>query len=75
MLEIYQKLQVVFHWQTKELIILQPIPEHINPAPHMEVIDTKLFISTALERLECQSPLLRDLAYRSLKAVIKHLNL
>lgn len=49
------------------------IPKTLRPAPHLEITNLPLFITTALTRLESNSPLLRGIAERNLMAVINTL--
>jgi hypothetical protein len=72
-LEIHQQLKTMCSLSTRELQPTISLPERIQPAPHMEIINPHLFITTALHRLESDSPRLRGVAERALKAVIKAL--
>jgi hypothetical protein len=47
-----------------------PLPATLTPAPHMEILDVHQFITTSLTRLESESPRLRGIAERVLRALI-----
>lgn len=70
MLEIYQALQAHCPFSTRDPEPTIALPATLHPAPHLEIINPQLFITTALLRLESDSPRLRVLAERTLKAVI-----
>lgn len=73
-LEINQYFKTMCSLSTRELQPTIWLPERIQPAQYMEIINPHLFITTALYRLESDSPRLRGIAERSLKAVINTLN-
>jgi len=59
-------------WQCHQ----QPLeyPESIQPREHMLIIDVPKFVTTHLQRLESESPLLRRIAEGNLKALKNILN-
>lgn len=69
-LELYQAFKTICNLETKELAPTIKLPEQLNPAPHMEIINPNLFITTALNRLSSSSPRLRGISERMLKAFI-----
>lgn len=73
-LELYQAFQAVCSLDTRDIQPTIRLPAHLSPAPHMEIINPNLFITTSLNRLSGTSPLLRSISERMLKAAIKVLN-
>ncbi|RTL03622.1 hypothetical protein EKK58_12570 [Candidatus Dependentiae bacterium] len=73
-LELYTAFQAICCLATREIQPTIRLPAHMQPAPHMQIINPQLFITTALNRLSGTSPRLRGISERMLKAVIKVLN-
>lgn len=73
-LELYAAFQAVCSMDTREIQPTIRLPAHMQPAPHMEIINPTLFITTALNRLSSTSPRLRGISERMLKAAIKVIN-
>ncbi|HAD11858.1 MAG TPA: hypothetical protein DCF33_05395 [Saprospirales bacterium] len=73
-LELYAAFQAVCSLDTRDIQPTIRLPAHLTPAPHMEIINPTLFITTALNRLSGSSPRLRGISERMLKAAIKVLN-
>lgn len=73
-LELYAAFQAVCSMDTREIQPTIRLPAHLTPAPHMEIINPQLFITTALNRFSGTSPRLRGISERMLKAVLNTLN-
>lgn len=68
-----QSLHIEFHsicnLKTRNVEATIKMPAILRPAPHMDIVDLHQFVTTALTRLDSDSPLLRGIAERSLLAV------
>lgn len=69
-LELYAAFQAVCSMDTREIQPTIRLPAHMQPAPHMQIINPNLFITTALNRLSGTSPRLRGISERMLKAFL-----
>jgi len=71
--DIWIPLKVTYQLKNRQPDFGIWIPETLHPAPHLEIIDLKLFITTSLIRLDSESLRLRGIAARNLLAVINSL--
>lgn len=68
--ELYAAFSAVCCLDTREIQPTIRLPAHLSPAPHMEIINPQLFITTSLNRLSSTSPRLRGISERMLKAFL-----
>jgi hypothetical protein len=70
--EILTHFQAYCDLHTRSLEPNIPIPPSLQPAPHMGINDPHKFITTALTRLESDSPRIRGISERVLRAYINY---